>query len=199
MANAIEVTAPIAVTVGKYLYDKVKKWWDKKIENEVAKRNESVITNLLKEVEDLKNKLESKDREEIGPQDIQLLNQKVLEVKSLGDAMKEDVTSMNAISTWVDNSLEKAVGSEVEELAEFYIYKLRNIIDNADKLGLKRTKKEELQELLVSINVNAGKFLETEKKARLRPTPNNKGAYADAEYTLKDTLEYAREVLRQSG
>ncbi|HEY4673409.1 MAG TPA: hypothetical protein VIH03_04520, partial [Nitrososphaerales archaeon] len=65
--------------------------------------------------------------------------------------------------------------------------------------GLKRKKKEELQELLVSIDVNANRFLEAEKKAKLRPTPENKGAYTDTEYTLKDTLEYARDALRQFG
>jgi hypothetical protein len=197
--STLEITAPIAVTVGKYLYHAVKKWWDKRGENDQAKKNESIISNLLKEIEVLKHNLESKAKEEIGSEDVNLVKQKVLEVRSLENVMKEDVTSMKAMSAWADTSLEKATGTDVEELAEFYMYRLRNLIDNANELGLKRKKKEELQELLVSIDVNANKFLEAEKKAKLRPTPENKGAYADTEYTLKDTLEYARDVLRQFG
>jgi hypothetical protein len=199
MMSTLEVTAPIAVTVGKYLYAAVKKWWDTRDENEAVKKNEVTVANLVKETEDLRDKLESKDRKEISSDDVKLVKQKMVEVKSLSDTMKEDVTSLKAVAAWADGYLEGATGSDVEDLAEFYLYRLRFLIDRSEELMLKRKRKEELQELLVSIEVNVNRFIQAERKAKLRPTPDNKGAFADTEYTLKDTLEYARDTLRQLG
>jgi len=181
--------------LGKYLYDKVKKWWDEKGSNKEAEKNQASISSLLKEVEELKNKLESKDKQEINSEDLKTVKEQALKVESLGCTMKEDVFSPKAMSSWADNlNANKILDSDPEGLACFYVNILRKMIDNSEQLGLKRQKKVRLMELVSSVEVNLDEFLDLSEKVLDRPYL--KDELLKKKYVLADTIGVVREAVK---
>jgi len=198
----LEIAAPIAPVIGKYLFDTVKKWVSERDANKTSKAPVAPVTpavsdTLLKETEDLKNKLDAKDRNKITVEDVQEVKQKLAEVQAVGASIKKDVGSVKSVIAWASTvDVSKNDNTDIEDISALYLYNLRNAIDQADQLGLKRREKENLQELRVSLDVNLNNYLDARRIYRIREGPKYQGAFQDAQYRLRDTIEYAREVTK---
>lgn len=196
--NILEVAAPVAPIFSKYLCDTVKKWWDQRHVAKDVLNNEATVANLLKEVEDLKNRIEATKGKEVSSEDVSALKEKASKVESLGRTMNEDVFSVKSMNGWADTlDVNQTIDSDAEGLVGFYVNMLRKANDNAVELGLKRAKKQELLELISALQVNRDEFLRWSKKIVIYNTPGNQGILLEKKYVLSDTLLAARESLRE--
>ncbi len=218
----LEIAAPIAPVIVKYLFDTVKKWVSERDSKKASKvsgeaASVKVVTPtssdassvsaapvipvvsdaLFKEIEDLKDKLDAKDRSKITVEDVHEVKQKLAEVQAVGASIQKDVGSIQSVIVWASTvDVSKNDNTDIEDISALYLYNLRNAIDQADQLGLKRREKEDLQELRVSLDVNLNNYLDARRICRIREGPKFQGAFQDAQYRLRDTVEYAREVTK---
>jgi hypothetical protein len=192
----IEICASTAPIVGSYLLDTVKKWWNQRVTNQSFKNNEATINNLLKEIEDLKSKIDNKNRTEITTEEVNSMKEKAIKVENLGETLNEKVFSSKEMNNWA-NTIdldEKTLEKDAEGLGDFYMNILRIAIDNWQANGMKRNKKEILQMLRSSLDVNLDEYLRVKEIYSVQPS--KKVDYLDSKYLLKNTFEKVREELR---
>ncbi|MGH7902015.1 MAG: hypothetical protein ACRENZ_09795, partial [Thermodesulfobacteriota bacterium] len=170
------LTSETAIGVAKFLYEKVEGYVREKFGNKPP--DEDKVIQLKKEIEDLKDRIESKGKGEIPLADVEELRERITQIEKNQTPLPSTIISPDIFQKWTEEG-----ELDVEDQALIIRKELEILLDRADDLGIKDRKRFQIQDILSSINVNVSKLKSARMKARISPLP---------EYTIE---EERREIL----
>ncbi len=177
-----------AKSVAKFLDEKLTEYVNKKFNNKPPVDIEALKT----EVEQLKEKLEAKKKDDITQTDVDELQKTVMKIEQKQNSLHDAIISDSILQEW---SLRKE--RDVDDQAALVKRELEVILDKAKDLKIAEKKRWEIQDILVAIEMNLKEMVEAEKKARKYPGLVSAEQKAkEAEIGLRNTIFEATEYLK---
>ena len=187
------VSSETAKSVAKFLWEKVDPVLTETI-NETFGSNapdDDEMVTLKSEVQDIKEKLESMDQEDITAEDLNTLKQTIEKIEQSQTPVPSDAISGAVFQKWSERS-----DLDDEDKALLLKKELELILDNAEELKLKDSKRYEIQDVHSSIVLNIRRLKKAVKEARGKDDILLNQQINRQEELLKNSIWLARDLLK---
>lgn len=183
------LTSETAKGVVKFLYEKVEGYVREKFGNKPP--DEDKVIQLKKEIKDLKDRIESKDKEEITPAEIEELKERIDQIEKNKTPLPSTIISPDIFQKWTEQG-----ELDVEDQGLILIRELEVLIDKAGELGIKGQKLTQIETISSSIKENIVDLKDSRFKARLTGIGTDKDKEKSIKILLRQNFYQARDFLK---
>lgn len=170
------------------------KFVDEKITDYVSKKYGNKppddIEALKKEIEELKVKLETKEKDEITQTDIDEINKTIAKTKQKQVLLPDTIISDSIFQEWYEKNL------DVENQVPIVIKKLEKLIDAAKELNISEEHRLIIQNYKTIIQVDIKEMIEARRKARMFRLTVYEEKAKGAEISLRSNILDAENLLK---
>lgn len=181
------LTSSTAKSVAKFVYEKV----DEYVRDKLGNKPPDEVGKLKKEVEDLRDKLESKDRDDITSTEVEELKRKIKQIEQGQSLLPANVISGEVFQKW---SLQETL--DTEDQALLIMRQLEVLLDKAGELGIKDRKRFQIQDICASLDFNIRKLKDVRLMVRRNDLRSDKEEEEKRELLLRQIIFQARDLLR---
>ena len=183
------LTSQTAGSVAKFLYEKVEGY----IREKLGGKPSGEVENLKKQVEELKNKLEAKEKDDVTASEVEELKQTVERIEKNESPVPANIISPDVFQKW---SEDKNNVPDVEDQALILRRQLHVILEKASELGIKDKIRFRIQDLTVSIEQKIRNLKEYRQELNYNDNLKNRERVDETERSLAKNLLSARDILR---
>lgn len=183
----ILITSATAKTVVKFVDEKISDYIRQKFGNKPSPE----IAAMKKEIEDLKSKLDAKEKNDITTAEVDELRVKVTQIEQMHSALPSNIISGDIFQAWSEKG-----ELDIEDQALIIRKQLEILMDKAGALGLKPEKRHRIQDKATSIIVTTKNLRESREKARDSDLTKDKEEVVRLERLLQNIVFQSRDLLK---
>lgn len=183
----ILITSATAKSIAKFLDEKIGDYIRQKFGNKPSPE----VAAMKKEIEGLKQQLETKEADKVTPDEIQELRKKLNQIESQQSPLPAEIVSNEVFQKW---SAKDQV--PVEDQAMIVVRQLDILIDRAGEVGVPDQKRLQLQQIAAAIQENRDDFKNARFTARLTGARADKDQEKNLGILLRKNIYQARDFLK---
>lgn len=184
---SLVLTSETAKSVARFLYEKVGEY----VSDRFGDNPSEEVERLEKEIEDLKNKLESKDSNQVTQNELDELKEKVTRIEQKDSPLPPEIVSGEVFQKWTEKG-----NLDFEDQASIVMRQIKVLMDKAGELGVNEQKRFEIQQVFSSLGVNLKNLKEAKWTARLSGLRSDKEDGTRMEMLLVRNIHQARDLLK---
>ncbi|MGI9533887.1 MAG: hypothetical protein ACR2NW_02955 [Thermodesulfobacteriota bacterium] len=187
------VASETAKSLAKFLWEKVDPIISETIKSRFGgnKPDDNELSKLKTEVKELKDRFDSIDVKDLTSEDVEELKQKFEEIEQNQTPIPSDAISGEVFQQWSERS-----DLDDEDKALLLKKELELLLDKAEELQLKNSKRYEIQDVHTSIVLNIRRLKEAVKEARGKDDILLNQQINRQEELLRNSIWLARDLLK---
>lgn len=183
----IILTSETAGSVAKFLYEKVETYIREKFGN----KSPDEVEELKSQIEELKNKLEAKDKEDVTESDVEEVRNTIANIEKTETPVPSEIISADVFRRWSESG-----NLNVEDQALLIRRQLYILLERAAELGLKERDRFKVQDITVSIEQKLRNLKRDVYKYEQTPNTKNRELMEETESLLGKNLLMARDIIK---
>ncbi len=183
------IATSTAKSVIKFVDEKVGEYISKKFGNKPLPDD---IEALKKEVQELKEKLEVKKRDEINQGDVEQLQKTITKIEQKQSYLPDKIISNSIFQEWSTRE-----EGDVEDQAPIIKKELETILNRTRELKISDRKRWEIQDMIIAVDMNLKEMTEAKREAKkFRGLVSAEQKAKEAEIGLRSTIFEAANYLK---
>jgi len=184
------IATSTAKSVIKFVDEKVADYVSKKYGNKPPED----IETLMKEVEELKGKLDAKQKDEVTQTDVEEMRKSIIKIGQRQSSLPDTIISDSSFLEW--NDMKLGVEMDIEGQAPIVRREMEILLAKTKELKISEKNRWRVQNILVAIDMNLNDMKKWIEMFQMQPLSVYDDKAKLAEIALRNTLYEARNTLK---